>query len=725
MVALLVVVVAGAGGGSVADQLSVGGYTDPQTESARADAVLSGTLHVEQPNLVLLISDPRGVDDPDVAARGLALTRRLAAEPSVSDVTSYWAAGRPASLRSRAGDRALMVARVEGTDDQVHSRMKTLAPRYSGVVGGLQVRPGGLAEANVELTDLTRADGEKAEAVALPLTLLALIVIFGSVVAAGTPFAVGVGAMVGTLLVLRLVDLVTPVSVLALNITTVLGLGLGIDYSLFIVTRYREELANGRDVPAAIAAALSTAGRTVLFSAVTVALALASLLLLPFEFLRSFAYAGIPTALFAALAAVVVLPALLAVLGPRIDRFRLLRWRVAGPSEAGFWQRLATWVMRRPVPVLVVVVALLAGLGLPFLHLQMGLADERVLPASSNAYQVGRVLRQDFDYRDVDSLLVVARGVDPEARADDVTAYAERLSLIANVSRVDAVTGSFAHGARIAPPSPSSSRFASGSATYLAVVPSVDATSSAARELLRRVRGAASPFPIEVTGPTAVVVDSLGALYGALPLALTAMAVSLVVLLFLMTGSLVVPLKAIVLNVLSLSATFGVLVWGFQDGHLRGWIGDFTVTGTITWTVVVLLFAVAFGLSMDYEVFLLSRIKEEYDASGDNRRAVALGLQRTGRLVTAAAVVMSMVFISLVTSGVTYIKAVGPGLALAVVMDATVVRGLLVPAFMRLAGRANWWAPPALRRLHSRIGIAESAGGPAAAGPVETSVGGR
>jgi putative drug exporter of the RND superfamily len=707
--AVVFIFVAGALGGGVTSQLSVSGYTDPTTESAQADAVLTTVLHATPPNLVILVTDKRGVDDPAVAEAATNLTQRLSAEASVAAVSSYWTSGRPSSLRDRAGDKALILVRVEGTDDEVQMAMAKLAPRYSGVVEGLNIREGGSAAANYELTQLTTQDAGRAEGAAFPLALLALVLVFGSVVAASLPLGLGLVAVVGALLVLRVVAALTPVSIFALNITTVLGLGLAIDYSLFIVTRYREEMAKHPDVSSAITTTLATAGRTVLFSAVVLALALAALLATPFEFMRSFAYAGIPTTLFAALASLVVLPAILVVLGPRVDRLRLFRPRTRRPMESGFWHRLATAVMRRPWPVLVGIVALLVILGLPFLHVRLGFADERALPPSADAFQVGQALRNEFDSKDADALLVVARGLGDPARTADLAAYAERLSALSDVARVDALTGTYVAGALMAPPGPDSAAFASGTYTYLRVVPSVDMTTARGQTLLLNVRASPAPVRALVTGPAAIFADSLDSLYRSLPAVLAWIAISMFVLLFLLTGSIVVPTKAVVLSALSLTATFGALVWGFQDGHLRGWLGDFAVTGTTTWTVLLLLFCVAFGLSMDYEVFLLSRIKEDYDATGDNTGAVARGLERTGRLVTAAAVVISLIFVALVTSGVTYLKVIGLGLTIAVVMDATLIRGVLVPAFMRLAGRANWWAPGPLRRLHAWLGVSETA----------------
>jgi RND superfamily putative drug exporter len=458
-----------------------------------------------------------------------------------------------------------------------------------------------------------------------------------------------------------------------------------------------------------------TAGRTVVFSGITVGISLAALLVFPQFFLRSFAYAGIATVALAVLAALVVLPALLAVLGHRVDRFRVLRPRARTGTD-GFWYRLSTAVMRRPWPVLVGGVAVLVLLGLPFLRVTFGQTDDRVLPPTAQAAVAGEILRTEFDARESDPVTVIApdSAVSGAALAD----YAAALSEIDGVARVDAASGSYADGAQVAPAGPASARFADadGTGTHLAVVIDVEPYSAAGRQVVSDVRAVDSPLGATyVGGSAAVFADSQDAMGDRLPWALGIIALATFVLLFLFTGSVVLPVKALVLNTLSLSATFGAMVWIFQEGHLSGLLGDFTVTGELDTAMPILMFCIAFGLSMDYEVFLLSRIKEEYDRTGDNTRAVALGLQRTGRLVTSAAALLAIVFLAFATSGVTIIKMLGIGVALAVLMDATIVRGLLVPAFMRVAGDLNWWAPAPLRRLHDRIGISE--GGPAQARP--------
>jgi RND superfamily putative drug exporter len=418
------------------------------------------------------------------------------------------------------------------------------------------------------------------------------------------------------------------------------------------------------------------------------------------------AYAGIAVVALAAITAVVVLPAMLATLGRRVDS--LVLWHhTPKPEGTGFWHRLATIVMRRPVIVGVGVVALLLVLGAPFLKVNFGLADDRVLPTSASSRQVQDQLRQHFLANELNSIPVVAPVIPAGDRTQTIAAYAAGLSALQDVQRVDAVTGSYIRGQQVAGANPTSARFAAPGGTWLSVIPGVEPYSSGGEALVHRIRDARSPFAVMVGGGAAQLVDSKASLLSRIPIALGLIAVVTLVALFMMSGGLLVPVKALALNLLSLSATFGAMVWIFQQGHLSGLL-HFTPTGLIDTTTPITMFCIAFGLSMDYEVFLLSRIKEEYDRSGDNTASVALGLERTGRLVTAAAALLAVVFIAFATSQITFIKLLGVGLALAVLMDATLIRGTLVPAFMRLAGKANWWAPAPLRRLHGRWGISDA-----------------
>ncbi|WP_329078204.1 MMPL family transporter [Streptomyces niveus] len=707
----VLLVLAGALGGGVISTLSAGGFTDSSTESARTAEVLDGRFGSGAPNLTLLVTDERGVDDPAVSAAGARLTERIGAEDGVEQALSYWTLGKAPALRGEGGDSAMVLVRITGDEDQVQKTLERIQPEYDRTVEGLETRVGGVAVANKEITDTTSDDLLLIEMVTFPVLLVVMLFVFRSVVAALVPLAVAGLTIVSVLLTLRILTLVTDVSVLATNVATGLGLGLAIDYGLILLKRYREELHNGADTDTAIATALRTAGRTVLFSAVTVALALAGLLVFPFYFLRSFAYAGIPTALLAALVSITFLPALLKALGPRIDKGRVLgrgkEEKPPKPETERFWYRLATNVMRFPVPVAVAVIGLLLFLGSPFLSLHMSLADDRVLPADTQSRQISDHIREDFSAQESQALNVVLNDTPPTGERS-IDAYAQKLSTLGNVARVDSEAGSFAAGEQVAPPGPGSERFSADNSTYLSVIPKSESLSEEGEELVKDIRTAEAPYDIQVGGPAAELVDSLDSMYDKLPAALAIIGITTFVLLFLFTGSLVLPLKALVLNCLSLSATFGVLVWGFQDGHLEGIVGDFVVTDTITWTVPVLLFCIAFGMSMDYEVFLLSRIKEEWDRSGDNQLAVARGLERTGAMVTAAAGLIAIVWLGFVLSGISYLKAIGLGLAIAVLMDATLVRGALVPAFMRLAGRANWWAPAPLARFHKKFGLREA-----------------
>src|SRR4051794_18120070 len=723
VLSLLGLVIAAVIGGPVTGLLSNGGFDDPKSESSRATAYLRDRMGTGNPDVVVLVTAKNGqgkVDDPAVADAGRRYTERLAADPRLRDVTSYWSAGSVPPLRSADGQSALVVAQVRGPADELVDRTKEVAPLLRDVSppadGPIDVRLSGPGPVFSEVNTTIEHDLLRAEMIAIPVTAVLLIVVFGSAIAAMLPLAIGILSIVGTLLVLRLLNGVTDVSVFALNLTTSMGLGLGIDYSLFLVSRHREELAGGAEPQAALRTTLRTAGRTVLFSAVTVGAAVIALLVFPLYFLRSFAYAGAAVVGFAALAAVVVLPALLAIAGPRINAFdlrkpvrRLLR---LGPvptpgTSSGTWHRIATTVMRRPWPIATAVIALLVVLGTPFLHAQFGQSDDRVLPTSAESRSVGDVLRTQFTIGETQSLDVVAPGLrDDPADVAALGTHAQALSAIPGVARVETAAGVYAYGKPIATGLPALQRYATPQGSWARVVPTVEGYSTAGEDLAHAVRAVPAPFQTMVAGQSAEFVDVKGSIGGRLPLALALMGLITLVVLFLFTGSVVLPIKAVVLNLLSLSATFGALVWIFQEGHGAGLL-DFAPTGRLDITMRVLMFALGLGRSRGWGVFLLSRIREEYLRTGDNRTAVAMGLERTGRLITAAAGLLAIVFLSFASSQVTFIKMMGIGLALAVIVDATLVRAALVPAFMRITGRFNWWAPGPLRRLHARIGLRE------------------
>ena len=713
-------VVSGAFGGSAAESLSSGGFDDPASESVRADEALLEAFGAGTPNVVLLVTAEGGdVDDPAVAATGRALADELAAREHLTNVVSYWTLDEAPPLRSLDGDRALVLGRIEGNQNEVNERVGELSD-FARSGEGVTVAIGGYAEVFREVGHTIEDDLVRAETIALPVTLILLLLVFGSVVSASLPLAIGALSVVGTLAVLRLLSMVTEVSIFSLNLATALGLGLAIDYSLFVVSRYREELRAGHAPNDAVVRTVRTAGRTVAFSAVTVAASLCALLVFPLAFLRSFAYAGVAVAFLAGLFSVVVLPAILAALGTRVDSLTIFR-RSTQQADEGFWHRVAIVVMRRPVVVATSAILLLVFLGSPFLGIKLSLPDDRVLPESAPSRQVSDVLRAEFSSGEAGAASVVAQGIgDPAARSAEIDAYAAALAVLPGVARVDAVTGTYCGegladlgcelGQLVLPGG--TGRYLDfatderGGSTYLSVVPLVEPLSPEGEALVEAIRTAPAPFDVNVTGQSAQLVDTKEALFARLPLAAGIIALVTFVVLFIQFGSVVIPIKAIILNLLSLSATFGAMVWVFQDGNLSGLL-NFTAIGTIDATTPILMFCIAFGLSMDYEVFLLSRIKEEYDRTGDNELSVARGLERTGRIVSAAALLIAVVFIAFATSQVSFIKLFGVGLTLAVLMDAFVIRGTLVPAFMRLAGGWNWWAPAPLRRLHDRIGISE------------------
>jgi RND superfamily putative drug exporter len=712
---LLVLIASGIVGVGVFDRLTVGGFDDPDSESVRAAQLLADEFDTGPPDLVLVVTadDPSttsapaiAVDRADVAAEGVALTGELASLDGTDDVVSYWSLGNEPLLRSEAGDRAMILVRVPGDeeDEQRATLIEEIIETYDTTRGPVTVEVGGPERVFTQIGDTIEGDLARAESIAIPLTLALLIIVFGGIVAALLPVAVGSAAVLCTFLVLFGVTALTDVSVFSINLVTAMGLGLAIDYSLFVVTRFREELANGRSVEDAVVRTVETAGRTVAFSGLTVAVSLAALLVFPLYFLRSFAYAGIGVITVAMITSVIALPALLAVLGTRVDRWRVLPRR-APRTSGGAWHRIAAGVMRRPVAIALAATGLLLALGVPFLGVEFGVPDDRVLPEGDPAREVSDVLRDEFASDESNAFAVVTTGAVSDG---ELARYAATVSAVDGVGRVDSPTGRYSGGEQVAPVDPSLAALAGDGATHLNVVPSVEPISPEAEQMVADIRALDSSFDtVAVGGTSASLVDSKAAIFGLVPVAGAMIAVATFILLFVMFGSLLVPLKAIVLNTLSLTASFGAMVWVFQDGNGADLLG-FTATGLTDTTMPILMFCIAFGLSMDYEVFLLSRIKEEHDRTGDNDLSVAVGLEKTGRLVTAAALLLSITFFAFATSGVTFIKLMGLGLGLAVLVDAFVVRATLVPALMKLAGEWNWWAPQPLRRLHERVGISEA-----------------
>jgi RND superfamily putative drug exporter len=717
--AALVMVACAIFGLPVTKVLSAGGFTDPASESARAADILASKFSQSDVQLLITVTADGGVHGPEAAQTAADILAVLKSSPDAIGVTSLWTAPQSAApaLTSLDGRTGVITAGLRGGDAQYAKIARELVDRFPPERSGVVVRAGG-ALTYSEVDEQTERDLVLMESIALPVSFVALVWVFGGVLAAALPMMIGMFAILGSLAVLRFMTLFTDVSVSAINLTVAMGLALAIDYSLLIVSRYRDEIAEGATPDQALVRSMSTAGRTVVFSALTVALSMSALVLFPNFYLRSFAYAGVAAVVLAATAAIVITPAAIAVLGHRLDALdvrRLIR-RAARrsttptvrPIERSVWYRTTRFVMSHAIAVSVTLIAVLMLLGAPFLGVKWGFPDDRVLPATASSRQVGDLLRDEFAVNPVSNVTVVI----PEMSADssrELGTYAAQLSRVADVAAVSSPSGTFVAGNLTGPPT-APTGLAEGTA-FLTVQSTAALFSDASNSQLRALHAVPGPAgqPVLFTGVAQNNVDSVASITSRLPLVLAVIVVITFVVLFLITGSVVIPLKALILNVLSLTATFGALVWVFQDGHL-GALGT-TATGTLVANLPVLMFCIAFGLSMDYEVFLLSRIREYWLDHGrtghDSDESVALGLARTGRVVTAAALLMTISFAALITSQVSFVKMLGLGLAIAVLVDATVVRMLLLPALMRLLGRLNWWAPAPLTRLHQRIGLAE------------------
>ncbi|WP_051179567.1 MMPL family transporter [Nocardia concava] len=719
--ALLLMLVCGGFGATVKSHMVGGGYLTDSLESVRANDFITKNFPGGNPNLIVMVSGDGGVNSPEVRAEAQRIADDLGHDPNVTGVQSYWTSvtARPdlaAALKSKDGQRGLIMATVTGTDTDVQNRAAEISNRIDGDRDGVQVRVGGMAGTFADINHQVEKDLLLAEAIAVPVSGLLLVLVFGSVVAAALPIGVGLFAIAATMGILRGLTTVMEVSIFALNMTSALGLALAIDYSLFIVSRYREELAGGRDTRSAILRSVRTAGRTVVFSGLTVALALAALAVFPQPFFKSFAYAGVAVVAAAVGASVLLLPAALLLLGDRVNAWdlrkplrRLLGRGEPAPkrAEETFWYRLVTWVMRRALPVAVVTTAALLALGSPFLKAHFGTPDDRVIGTFASSRQVGDALRQDFSADMASSAVVVLPGFHGDSR--EIGAYASRLSQVPGIPAVLSSDGVYVNGAKMAAGIP---QMAGPNGAYLSVGTKTAPYSAEGKQQLAELRAVPAPGEVLFGGAAALNEDTMDSVISRIPLAGALIAIITLILLFLFTGSVVLPVKALLLNMLSLTATFGAMIWIFEQGHLSGFLG-FTSTGSLDLFMPILMFCLAFGMSMDYEVFLLSRIREEWLASdrsaAANTRSVALGVARTGRIFTAAAGLMAVVLLAVATSEVAPMKLFGIGLALAVIADATVIRGLLAPALMRLMSTANWWAPKPLAALHKRIGLEESA----------------
>jgi RND superfamily putative drug exporter len=716
VVALLIMVGAAVFGIPVTTGLSTGGFRDPTSQSWRASQLLADKFGVGDMQLVLAVTSDAGAHSAVARTAGDELVALLKNLPYVTDVKSAWtpSPGAARALVSRDGKTGLIVTGGETGAQQHATQLLDRLPHFSGVT----VRAGSEVTAYVQIVEQTKKDFLVMEAIAFPLSFAVLVWVFGGLLAAALPLAVGMFAIVGSMAVMRAVTFAADVSVFALNLILAMGLALAIDYTLLIVSRYRDELADGAGHDEALLRTMAAAGRTVLFSATTVALSMVAMALFPMYFLKSFAYAGTAVVALAAVASVTVTPAAIVLLGDRLDSLDLrrgIRGMLGRPQpvqraiQQTFWYGWTKAAMRRALSVSLLITAVLLVLGAPFLGVKWGYPDDRVLPGSASARQVGDEMRSDFAVNSLTDVIVVIPDT-AEVTASELSLYAAELSRLPDVSWVSSPVGTYTSGALIGPPSaPAGWKAGSAFFTVNSVAPLYSRESETQLDRLHAVaapRGA----DVQMTGWAQINRDSSKAVTSRLPLVLSVMAAITFVLLFLLTGSIVLPVKALLLNILSLTAAFGALVWIFQQGHLGGF--GTTATGTLVASVPVLLFCLAFGLSMDYEVFLISRIREFWLASRktrvDNVESVALGLARTGRVVTAAAVLMAVTFASLIAAKVSIVCIFGAGVTLAVLMDATLVRMLLVPAFMRILGPLNWWAPGPLAQLHQHFGISES-----------------
>jgi RND superfamily putative drug exporter len=715
--AALVMVAAAIFGIPVANSLSPTGFEDPTSESATATRLLAERFGQGDQALLFTVSSPDGFDSSASRAVGTAIVDHLQRSSNVATVISAWTAPPAAAsqLISKDGRSGLVVAGIIGGERNAPKHADELSKQLVGERDGVTVRSGGPAMVNWQITRQTQTDLLLMESIAIPLSFLVLVWVFGGLLAAVLPVMVAAMAIVGTLAILRLITFSTDVSIFALNLSTAMGLALAIDYTLLIISRFRDELAHSATRHDALEHTMVTAGRTVLFSATTVALSMAALTLFPMHFLKSLAYAGVVTVALAAIVAVVVTPAALVLLGDRLNSLdvrwlarRLLRRPAPAPVpvEQRYWYRSTKFVMRHAIPIGLAGVTLLVLLGAPFLGVKWGFPDDRVLPTSAPAHQVGDQLRSNFADDPPKAVTVVvpdANGLGPE----QISRYAADLSRVPGITSVSAPTGRFVGGMPTGLPS-APTGVAQGS-IYLTASSTAPLFSSTSEAQLDRLHAVAGPGDrdVYITGTAQTNRDTVYAITSRLPTVLGLIALIALGLLFVLTGSILLPVKALVLNVLSLTAAFGAMVWIFQDGHL-GALGT-TATGTLVTNMPVLLFCIAFGLSMDYEVFLVARIREFWLSSGrtpaDNDESVALGVAHTGRVITAAALVMSISFAALTAANVSFMRMFGLGLTLAVLVDATLVRTVLVPAFMHLMGRWNWWVPAPLVWLHERLGI--------------------
>ena len=682
LIIFIIGILAAGGVGSLAfGKLDSGGYSDLGSESSKAATYLTEKFKVQEPVAVLVIDSGNSlVTDPTVTTAAQKLEAEVSRVHGVTKTLSYWSTGGAPALKANDSKAAYLFvyADIKVNDWATFGSIGAdIQKTFDGKHGALTVYASGGGVITHAINNKIGKDLKLAESIAIPLTFLLLAFVFGALVASAMPLVVGISAILGAFFLIFIFSLFTSVSVFALNLITGLGLGLGIDYALLMVNRFREELHHGKSVEDSVIETVATAGKTVFYSGLTVFVTLASLLLFPLNFLKSFGMAGVSVVALAVLGALIPLPALLAILGEKVDK-GVVRKSGITPKEDGRWAHTARNVMKRPIIVVIGSLALLGILAAPVANIAFAQIDSRVLPVSDPAAIAGKVISDRFDsFAGSPIEIIFPNGVGKES---------ELQTFLLQVSHVPGV-------ARIGNPE------IFGRDIRVQAIPSVSSRTTEAEVLIHAIRDLSKPEGILIGGAAADFTDSQDGIAHKLPWALGWVALSVIILIFAFTGSIILPIKAVILNALSLLATLGAITWVFIDGHLKWLVGDFTVTGTLDTGSCILVAVVVFGLSMDYEIFLLSRIREEHLAGKSNIESVATGLQRSARIITAAAVLLAVVFGTFVTSGVTSIKMLGFGVSLAVILDATIVRALLVPALMRLFGEFNWWAPKSLRRF--------------------------
>jgi RND superfamily putative drug exporter len=677
------ILVAGGFGSLAFSRLDSGGYSDPNSDSYKVYTYLTEELKLSDPAVVIIVdSGSTDVTDPVVAQKGIALEKKIAQEAGVTKTLSYWTSGGEATLKSSDGKAAYILVYGEGEAFTPESQKlgKVMQEKYDGSYEGLTLYAGGVGVVGHAITKKISDDLKIAELISIPLTFILLVLVFGALAASAMPLIVGVAAILGAFFILYLFTLFTTVSIYALNLTTGMGLGLGIDYALLMVNRFREELHRGKSVEDSIATTMATAGKTVFYSGMTVLVTLLSLTFFPLPFLQSFGYAGVSVVALAVIGALFGLPPIMAMLGDRIDK-GVVRKSAITPKEDGRWAKTARLVMKRPVSAVVLSLVILGIMAAPITNIKFSQGDSRMLPEDNKAAFATALQAERFPGQTGTPVEIVIKG--GANKLDEINGYAAKVGQVPGIVAV-LPPQTIGNDVRVI--------------AYQEMLPRTPES----QELIHNVRNVDSPDGTLVGGVAADYTDSQDGISRTLPWALGWIVLSVLVLIFVFTGSIILPIKAVILNFLSLGATMGALTWIFVDGNMQWLVGSFTVTGTLDTSIVILIAVVVFGLSMDYELFLLSRIREEHLAGKSNVESVAIGLQRSARIITAAAVLLAVVFGAFVTSGVTSIKTMGFGVALAVMLDATIVRGLLVPALMRLFGENNWWAPKWMQRFTLR-----------------------